>query len=387
MSLVNAQGYIRSTPGIVDTCMENSALTASDFNAWVRPDESSFNYALYSTNTFEGNVTFHFIVTLEGQNIFNYTIDPCIDGGGGFCPAVPGQDVVSVDKTVTDGSLDIVPVEDFAELPVDTNIQLQMINADTGAMVGCVLASELVVDDLGSTSIIDGDSKTTEDYIEESLACGSSNCNTTEAATATSSSSPASIVSNTPSSSNTQRELYSDGTTWETCMDNSLLIPDTFAASIYPDSHQIIWDFLGTNTFTGTGVLSLIVGLDSEVVYNYTAIACLEGAYQYLCPSIPGQLGVQNFQNIPADEFPEIPDSVYTEPNPDAYFQLQVVDGNTGKMVACLLTNVTNNAAAVSDATASEEEDEETVAASNSTGGSGNTSEASTAYLNWTVLA
>jgi uncharacterized membrane protein YgcG len=209
-------------------------------------------------------------------------------------------------------------------------------------------------------------------------------------------------------SATAQQELQS--TSFTTCSDNSSLTAESFYASLFPEEDQLELDFIAANTHSGVVTVSLLVTVDGESVFNSTFDPCQQGLYQYFCPSTPGQVAVVINQALPAGSLGQIPESVYTEANPEAYFELRLNDINTNEVVGCLQAQLAsgdassnstsdenvesgsgaaNNTSNGDDAGSSNATTTENDAANTSSaaGGSDGGSGASTAYLNWTLLA
>ncbi|KJX94831.1 hypothetical protein TI39_contig4156g00003 [Zymoseptoria brevis] len=197
-------------------------------------------------------------------------------------------------------------------------------------------------------------------------------------------------------STTAQREL--DSTSYSTCISNSSLTAESLSATIYPDTDSFDYDWIGANTFEGNDTISVIITVASKVVYNNTLDPCLSNAWAYLCPASKGEVAIMTNTVAPNGTFENIPETAITEPGLEASFEVQMTNSDTGAVVGCLRANLTNGVegAGASDESAGSNNATTTEGANGSGSsndsstsgiGSGGDSGASTAYLNWTLLA
>ncbi|GIZ38692.1 hypothetical protein CKM354_000209900 [Cercospora kikuchii] len=191
-----------------------------------------------------------------------------------------------------------------------------------------------------------------------------------------------------------QRALYSIENSTSTCISNSSITADIFSASITPDNNTIGYDVFGTFNYSGPVLLSYILTVNSETALNITEDPCLgTGASSYLCPASPGQIALNSNINTPAGDLDTIPEDVYTTSNPDANFRYVMTNAESGEIVGCLQTNLTNDASMEANSTETGGSGANSTGNGNGTGSGNETggaqsdeSDASTAYLNWTLL-
>ncbi|PPJ50566.1 hypothetical protein CBER1_06299 [Cercospora berteroae] len=203
------------------------------------------------------------------------------------------------------------------------------------------------------------------------------------------------ILATSLSFTHAQRALYSIENSTTTCVSNSSISADTFRASVTPDNNTIAYDIFGTFNYSGPVLISYIIRVNSEIVFDITEDPCLGSGTAYLCPASPGEIALSSNLMPPARNLHQIPDEVYTMMGPDANFQYVMRDEKTTYVVGCLQTNLTNDITRVANANSTETggsganstENGNGTGSANETGGAQNgESGASTAYLNWTLL-
>lgn len=137
--LANAQREINST--FTGTCMNNSALTASEeFHVSIF-DNRTISFILNGTSTYRGNDTLGFDILESSRKIYQRTVDPCSLAGSlglRFCPADSGAVDVSANWTLPDIAL----FEDlFTYSNLDAEFRFRLINSATAEQVGCLKAT------------------------------------------------------------------------------------------------------------------------------------------------------------------------------------------------------------------------------------------------------
>lgn len=193
---------------------------------------------------------------------------------------------------------------------------------------------------------------------------------------------------------NAQRALYSIENSTSTCTSNSSITADIFSASITPDNNTIGYDVFGTFNYSGPVLLSYILTVNSETALNITEDPCSGTGTAYLCPANPGQIGLNSNINAPDGDLDTIPEDVYTARDPDANFQYVMTNAESGEIVGCLQTNLTNDASREANSTetggsgANSTGNANETGSANETGGGAQNDEsgASTSYLNWTLF-
>ncbi|KAF2171629.1 hypothetical protein M409DRAFT_17865 [Zasmidium cellare ATCC 36951] len=197
--------------------------------------------------------------------------------------------------------------------------------------------------------------------------------------------------------SSAQRALVSDS--FSTCGEDSQLTATTFDVAITPDNRTIAYSLFGTSTYSGNATIDFVISVDSIRRFKSTIDPCLSTQSAGFCPASAGQLALVSDQTVPQDGFNDIPDDVYTESDPKAYFQFILNNPATNETVGCLQATLRNDAAGntststgnttSSNTTSSDDNGSGSAnetSSSNSTGGSGGDSGASTSYMSWTLL-
>ncbi|CAK1358974.1 unnamed protein product [Cercospora beticola] len=190
-----------------------------------------------------------------------------------------------------------------------------------------------------------------------------------------------------------QRALYSIEGSTSTCISNSSITADIFSASITPDNNIIGYDVFGTFNYSGPVILSYILTVNSKTTFNFTEDPCMGSGNAYLCPASPGQIGLNSNLDVPPQNFDAVPKEVFTLQDPDANFRYVMTNAESGEIVGCLQTNLTNDASMEANSTETGGSGANSTSKANGTGSGNETggaqngeSGASTAYLDWTLL-
>jgi hypothetical protein len=79
----------------LNSCMDNSNLTATLFNVLFTPDNKTVNIDIVGVSSISGDVTADVEVFAYGHSIMKQTLNPCDpaykESLSGFCPMVTGQ--------------------------------------------------------------------------------------------------------------------------------------------------------------------------------------------------------------------------------------------------------------------------------------------------------
>lgn len=189
---------------------------------------------------------------------------------------------------------------------------------------------------------------------------------------------------------NAQRQLNS--TFFGTCMNNSQLTPSEFSVSVF-DNGTISILLNGTSTYTGNDTLEFDILESSKWVYTSPFDPCNDDndLGVSLCPASAGDLNISTNFQVPRNQLPAY---LFTSSTLFAEFRFYINNTATSEPVGCVKTTLVNGVKQsynASDpegmnATATSEPAPSPSNTSNSSGGGTGGSNASTGYLNWTLL-
>ncbi|KIN05634.1 hypothetical protein OIDMADRAFT_112578 [Oidiodendron maius Zn] len=127
----------------LNTCQDNSSLTARLFNVVFTPDNLTMTFDIVAVSSIQGNVTFGIEVTAYGLAILHETLDPCTSPDlNGLCPMVAGQLDIPSNLKLDQDTVNRIPGIAYGVPDLDANVKV-LINSTSNPNVSlaCVEAS------------------------------------------------------------------------------------------------------------------------------------------------------------------------------------------------------------------------------------------------------
>ena len=127
----------------LNTCQDNSSLTARLFNVVFTPDNLTMTFDIVAVSSIQGNVTFGIEVTAYGLSILHETLDPCTSPDlNGLCPMVAGQLDIPSNLKLDQDTVNRIPGIAYGVPDLDANVKV-LINSTSNPNVSlaCVEAS------------------------------------------------------------------------------------------------------------------------------------------------------------------------------------------------------------------------------------------------------
>ncbi|ANB14194.1 Flc1p [Sugiyamaella lignohabitans] len=122
------------------TCMENSALTASEFDVVFTPDNRTVSYDVSANVAISGNVTALVTVYAYGINIIEKKLDPCDMNMNQLCPLTSGQIDIQSHSTLSESIVSSIPGVAYNVPDIDAVVYVRILD-DTNTMQACIQAS------------------------------------------------------------------------------------------------------------------------------------------------------------------------------------------------------------------------------------------------------
>jgi hypothetical protein len=137
---INAVRLIESKS--LNTCQDNSSLTASLFNVVFTPNNLTLTFDIVGVSSIQGNVTFDVDVTAYGYKLLTKTLDPCTMNLPGMCPMNTGQLDISSNIDLDQSVVDEIPGIAYTVPDLDASVKV-IINGttDPDVSLACVEAS------------------------------------------------------------------------------------------------------------------------------------------------------------------------------------------------------------------------------------------------------
>jgi hypothetical protein len=147
----------------LNSCQDNSSLTASLFNVVFTPNNLTFTFDVVGVSSIQGNVSFDLDVTAYGYTIFKKVLDPCTMNLNGMCPMSTGQIDIKSNFVLDQKTVDQIPGIAYGVPDLDATVKI-LINgtANPDVSLACVeadLSNGQTVDQKGvgwTTAVIAG---------------------------------------------------------------------------------------------------------------------------------------------------------------------------------------------------------------------------------------
>jgi len=126
----------------LNTCQENSGLTATLFNVAFFPSNGSIIFDITATSSVQGNVTFEYEVKAYGLRILKDRIDPCtIKSMAGLCPLATGEIDINSNIVLDSDTIKKIPAIAYGVPDLDATVTVLLNRtADPLVSVACVEA-------------------------------------------------------------------------------------------------------------------------------------------------------------------------------------------------------------------------------------------------------
>lgn len=135
----SAENYIASTS--LNTCQDNSSLTASLFNVVFTPNNRTLTFDIVGVSNIQGNVSFGITVTAYGYTVFHENLNPCTSNLDGMCPMSTGQLDIQSNVQLSASDVAQIPGIAYGVPDLDANVKVQINSTDNpGVSLACVQA-------------------------------------------------------------------------------------------------------------------------------------------------------------------------------------------------------------------------------------------------------
>lgn len=134
LGLGSVQGVELLKASSLVTCMENSLISASNFDVTFFPGNRSVNYEASANVAIDGYVKADISVVAYGFNIINEVLDPCSKSWNlpQLCPLSSGQDNVQSNTIVSKSVVDKIPGVAFTVPNLDATVFIKIMANSTG---------------------------------------------------------------------------------------------------------------------------------------------------------------------------------------------------------------------------------------------------------------
>jgi hypothetical protein len=122
------------------TCMENSAISATNFDVSFTPDNRTVTYDVTANVEISGNATALITVYAYGIQVIQETLNPCKLNIDQLCPMTPGQIDIQSHSTLTSSIVNDIPGVAYTVPDLDAEVYVQVFD-DTNTMQACIQAS------------------------------------------------------------------------------------------------------------------------------------------------------------------------------------------------------------------------------------------------------
>ncbi|KAF4631218.1 hypothetical protein G7Y89_g6914 [Cudoniella acicularis] len=148
----------------LNSCQDNSSLTASLFHVTFTPDNNSLAFDILGVSSVQGNVSFQVNVLAYGASIYKSALDPCTSKDlAGMCPMATGQLEIDSNVVLPSSVTNQIPGIAYAVPDIDLKFQI-LINTTANPLVSvaCVeaeLSNGKTVDQKGvgwATAVVAG---------------------------------------------------------------------------------------------------------------------------------------------------------------------------------------------------------------------------------------
>lgn len=157
----SATKFIESSS--LNTCQDNSSLTASLFNVVFTPNNRTLTFDIVGVSNIQGNVSFGIQVTAYGYTILRETLNPCTSKLNGMCPMSTGQLDIQSNVQLSEDAVNRIPGIAYNVPDLDANVKIQINSTDQpDVSLACVeanLSNGQTVDQKGvgwATAVISG---------------------------------------------------------------------------------------------------------------------------------------------------------------------------------------------------------------------------------------
>ncbi|KAH8811884.1 hypothetical protein F5884DRAFT_293497 [Xylogone sp. PMI_703] len=157
----SATRFIESSS--LNTCQDNSSLTASLFNVVFTPNNNTLTFDIVGVSNIQGNVSFGIEVTAYGYTVLRENLNPCDKNLQGMCPMSTGQLDIQSNVELSDDAVNKIPGIAYTVPDLDANVKVQINSTDQpDVSLACVeanLSNGKTVDQKGvgwATAVIAG---------------------------------------------------------------------------------------------------------------------------------------------------------------------------------------------------------------------------------------
>jgi hypothetical protein len=127
----------------LNTCQDNSSLTASLFSVLFTPDNGKLDFNITAVSSIQGNVLFDIEVVAYGLSIIRETINPCNSTElSGLCPMSAGQFQIPSNRQIDPDTVKSIPGIAYYVPDLDANIKVRINStSQPDVSLACVQAS------------------------------------------------------------------------------------------------------------------------------------------------------------------------------------------------------------------------------------------------------
>ena len=119
------------------TCMENSQLSATNFDVVFTPGNRSVAYNINANVEISGRVSAKVTVVAYGFSVITQTIDPCTLNLPQLCPFNPGQVNIQSHTELSQSVVDQIPSITYNVPDIDATVYVEVMDANNN-MVACI---------------------------------------------------------------------------------------------------------------------------------------------------------------------------------------------------------------------------------------------------------
>ncbi|ORY77044.1 hypothetical protein BCR37DRAFT_383050 [Protomyces lactucae-debilis] len=124
----------------LQTCMDNSGLSATEFNVVFTPNNNTLSFSITAKSIISGNVVVYLEVYAYGLRVVQRTIDPCESDIDQLCPVEAGNINPSGNVKVGSDVIGQIPGIAFTVPDVDAWVKVVINDTATGKQVACLRA-------------------------------------------------------------------------------------------------------------------------------------------------------------------------------------------------------------------------------------------------------